>query len=109
MSQVQQVDKLNQIEQLNLGLIHIASFQSSTDDLTPDNCLLTMKILNEKKTNLQCEGFSPSEDHTDTLVKIIHFENALQDNLTGENGGHFAEVVKRLFDQHLNWLEKYVN
>ena len=108
MSHIQQREKTNQMDQLKLGLTHVASFQSSTGDLTPDYCLLVMKVLNEKMGDLGREGFSPSVDHTDTLVKLIHLENAFQNNLTGENGGHFAYVVTRTFNQHLEWLEKYI-
>ena len=48
------------------------------------------------------------DEYTTARIQLIQLDNEFTDNVTGENGGHFATVVIDTWIQHKTWLERYV-
>ena len=103
-----QTEKENQARQLKLGLTHVSTFQSNLADAGGPNVSPVMKKIKAKIEDITSERFSLDTDLVQTTTELIHFDNEFTDNLTGETGGNFADVVMGTFEQHKNWLDKYV-
>ena len=97
----------NQSGQLKIGLVNVSTFQPNLADIVGPNVSPVMKKLETKIEDITSERFSLDNDWVETTTELIHLENEFTDNLTGDTGGNYANVVLGTFEQHKNWLDGY--
>ena len=102
------IQKENEAGQLQIGLTHVLTFQSNLAGTAGPNALPVINKLRVKIEDMTSERFSLDNDWVDTTTELIHLENEFTDNLTGDTGGNYANVVVRTFEQHKDWLDKYL-
>ena len=100
--------KENEAGQLRIGLTHISTFRPNLAGTVGPNVLPVMNKLKAKIRDMTSERFSLDVDWVDTTTELIHLENEFTDNLTGDTGGNYADVVTRTFEQHLAWLDGHL-